>query len=156
MIKKTLHTLFISKRKELPFLILLSFLVTFALARGVVWLMYAQIIPPMFNFVTIRGEVIHVHHLSYGVFILCVIGFIAICYPKFLEKWAHTAAILYGAGLGLIIDETALWLSLEDDYYHRLSYDAVIFTCTILLLVVYFPPFWRWAHRKITKRQASY
>jgi len=151
MLKKTFHHLFVSRHREIPFLIFLAFLLTFVIARLWVYLMYAQVIPPMFNFITVRGEVIHIHHLSYGVVILSVLGYLAIAYPKFVEKWAHTASILYGVGLGLIIDETALWLSLSDDYYHRLSYDGVILTCSILLLVVYFPDFWKWA-KKAGKR----
>jgi len=151
MIRKTFHHLFVAKHRELPFLIFLSFLLTFIVARLWVYLMYIGVLPPMFNYVTVRGEVIHIHHLSYGVVILAVLGFLAIVYPKFVEKWSHTASILYGVGLSLIVDETALWLSLEDDYYHRLSYDGVIITCTILLLVVYFPDFWVWA-KKASKK----
>jgi hypothetical protein len=38
-------------------------------------------------------------------------------------------AVLYGAGSALTLDEFALWLRLEDDYWNkegRLSIDAVI------------------------------
>lgn len=145
MIKKTLNSLFIARRKEIPFLMFLSFLITFACARLLVGLIYSGSLQPMFLYVSIgRGDVIHVHHLVYGIVILSVIGFMAVVFPQVIKRKQHLAAILYGVGLGLIFDEAALWMRLEDDYDHRLSYDAVIIVGSLLGLSAYFAPFWGW------------
>lgn len=151
MIKKTINSLFLSKRKELPFIILAAFLVTFSVSRLVVRLIYAGILPNMFLFVadSTTGEPIHVHHMNYGIILLSIIGFIAIAYPKVISRFPHIAGISYGTALGLIFDEFALFFLLEDDYYHRLSYDAVIVISLILSLTIYFPPFFRWSRQKI-------
>ena len=151
MIKQTLHSLFLSKRKEIPFIILASFLVTFIVSRLVVRLIYAGVLPNMFLFVSVGSvnEPIHVHHMNYGILLLSIIGFIAIAYPKVINRFPHISAISYGVSLGLIFDEFALFFLLEDDYYHRLSYDAVIFISLILASTVYFPPFFKWGQKKI-------
>ncbi|PIV90504.1 hypothetical protein COW46_03300 [Candidatus Gracilibacteria bacterium CG17_big_fil_post_rev_8_21_14_2_50_48_13] len=148
MIKKTLHSLFIARRKEIPFLIFLSFLITFLGARILVGLIYSGALQPMFLYVSIgKGDVIHVHHLVYGIVILSIIGFIGVVFPEYIKKHPHVSAILYGVGLGLIFDEAALWMRLEDDYDHRLSYDSVILVGSVLGLCAYFAPFWRWFTR---------
>lgn len=145
MIKKTFHSLFIARRKEIPFLIFLSFLVTFAGARLLVGLIYSGALQPMFLYVSIgKGDVIHVHHLVYGIVLLSVIGFVGVVFPDTIKKRPHLSAVLYGVGLGLIFDEAALWMRLEDDYDHRLSYDAVVMVGSLLGLCAYFAPFWRW------------
>jgi len=152
MLRKTLHSLFIARRKEIPFIILFAFISTFLIARLVVYLIYHQVLPPMFMYVSLRGEVVHVHHLTYGIIIISVVGFIAIALPNILQKRAHTLSYLYGIGLGLIVDEFALWLQLEDNYFHRISYDAFITVTALLLLIVYFRDFQRWFTTKLLKR----
>lgn len=145
MIKKTLNSLFIARRKEIPFLIFLSFLITFAGARLLVGLIYSGALQPMFLYVSVGiGDVIHVHHLVYGIVIMSIISFVSVVFPQLIQRKPHLAAILYGFSLGLIFDEAALWLRLEDDYDHRLSYDAVIMVGSFLGLAAYFAPFWRW------------
>lgn len=151
MIKKTIHSLFLSKRKELPFIILASFLITFTVSRLVVRLIYAGVLPNMFLFVSMEsvGEPIHVHHMNYGIILLSIIGFIAIAYHKVITRFPHISAAAYGISLGLIFDEFALFFLLEDDYYHRLSYDAVIFISLVLASTIYFPPFFKWGRQKL-------
>lgn len=111
-------------------------------------MIYSELIQPTFLYVTFgRNDVIHVHHLAYGIVILSIIGFIAVVFPHLIQKKPHLSAILYGVSLGLIFDEAALWLRLEDDYYHRLSYDAIIGVGSVLGLAAYFAPFWGWYKR---------
>ncbi len=52
-------------------------------------------------------------------------------------------AIMYGFGLGLTFDEFSLWLRLDDDYYARVSYEAIIVIIVILLNIVYFGDIWK-------------
>ena len=100
----------------------------------------------------VRGEVIHVHHLSYGVFLMSTVGYVSLAFPNFTQKYIHKLSMLYGVSLGLVFDEAALWLRLDDNYYHRLSYDLVILLTSIFLLIVYFPPFFGWM-KKIFKKK---
>ena len=50
--------------------------------------------------------------------------------------------IIYGIGMGLTFDEFGMWFKLENDYWTRLSYDAVVIIGLIFVSVVYFPSFW--------------
>jgi len=154
MIKQTLHSLFISRRKELPFIVLASFLLTFLLTR--VWITTIYHFGwehRFFWFVLVDGVEYHIHHLSYGIIGMSAIGFLAVAYPKVIQKTPHISAFLYGIFLALIFDEAALWiLDLEIPYFHRYSTDAVITTVTILLLFVYSAPFCRWV-AKIARRK---
>jgi hypothetical protein len=153
MIKKTFHHLITARRKELPFIVLFAFISTFLLARFVVYLIFNEILTPtLFNYVSLRGEVIHIHHLSYGIVLMSIISFLSIALPHIYQKRPHTFSYLYGLSLGLIVDEFALWLQLEDNYYDRLSYDAFITVSAILLLTVYFPEFWKWVHTRVLKK----
>ncbi|MCK5332231.1 hypothetical protein KAJ41_00005, partial [Candidatus Parcubacteria bacterium] len=51
--------------------------------------------------------------------------------------------ILYGIGLGLTFDEIGMWFKLEDDYWTRMSYDAIIIIAMMFASFVYLPSFWR-------------
>jgi hypothetical protein len=92
---------------------------------------------------------IHVHHFSYGILFLAITGFIALAFPSFTQKHRHGLAILYSIGLGVASDEFAMWLLLEDNYWARLSYDAVLIISLVLLSIIYFKGFWLYLARKL-------
>lgn len=135
--KKLLHHYFWKKREELPFIILFSFLVTFGISRTLIYLIEAGRLPELFLYV--NG--VHVHHLSYGIFILAWVGFYTLVFAQPGEKLYKTS-LLYGIGLGLTFDEFGMWLHLRDDYWIRRSYDAVVIIALLLLNIVYFGWFW--------------
>ncbi len=140
-LKRIVKNLFISRMEEIPFIVFLSFLITFVIARTYVYITTHDLLELTYliDHVYING--IHVHHLNFGIFILVIVGFAAL-YD--LRPIIHRRlAILYGVGLGLTFDEFALWLKLEDDYYARLSYEAIIVIALVLLNIIYFPGFWR-------------
>lgn len=143
--KDILHKVFISKRKEIPFIITISFILSFVITRIWVYLMYQGHLPSMF--VYIKG--VHVHHLNFGIFLLSVIGFITLVYQDFSKRYVHVLSLIYGIALAWTFDELALWLLLEDDYYHRLSYDAIITISAFLLSIVYFQGFYPWIAKKL-------
>ncbi|MFN7160077.1 MAG: hypothetical protein ACK4NC_00530 [Candidatus Gracilibacteria bacterium] len=155
MLKKTIHSLFISRRKELPFIILLSFLITFALTRLWVFTIYEfNLERTFFFYVFVEGKEYHIHHLSYGIVGISVLSFFSIAYPKVIERIPHISAMMYGIFLALILDEAALWLlDLDIKYTHRFSTDAVVMAVSILMLIVYFPPFWKWMYRFIRRKK---
>lgn len=120
--------------KEIPFLILLSFLATFALSRFVTSLPFPNL------YLKVRG--VHVHHFAYGIFILGLVGFLSLVQER-SEKIRLQLSILFGFGLGLAFDEFAMWIELEDIYKDRTTYDAIVLISLILLNIVYFSDFWK-------------
>ena len=143
------HRLFVAKLREIPFIVLLSFLLTFLITRAYVYVTNHEILetPYLLKNVTIRG--VHIHHLNYGIAILSVTGFLALY--NISRAFHRKLAVFFGIGLGLTFDEFALWLRLKDDYYARISYDAVITISIILLCAVYFPDFWAQRGPRILK-----
>lgn len=76
---------------------------------------------------------LHIHHLVFGIVLMMVAGFLGFA----LQPGSPTLEILaaaFGVGVGLTLDEFALWLYLEDVYWAeegRRSVDAVIFATII-------------------------
>lgn len=120
----------------MSFVVLISFLSTFILVRIYVILGTTGIIndPELY----IRGY--HIHHLNYGIVILAIAGFFALIFQNTKNRLKIGA--LYGFGLGLTFDEFGMWLKLENDYWARASYDAVIIIGLIFASIVYIPSFW--------------
>ena len=129
--------------KHIHRLVLTSFVVTFALARIVVFFIMSRDIPDLyFHF---GGT--HVHHLNYGIFILSVVGAVLL-FEQPSGKWLGVIAIAYGVGLALTFDEFGMWLHLGGGYWQRASFDAVTIIGGILLLLTYMPPIKYWSWRR--------
>lgn len=124
------------ENRKLIALVLWAFLMTFSLARLIVYLIVANVLPNFF--LEVRG--VHIHHFSYGVVILCLVGFYLLLGQR-SKKNMRFAALWYGLGLGLTFDEFGMWVRLEDNYWLRQSYDAVIIVALLLLNIAYFKPF---------------
>jgi lysyl-tRNA synthetase class 2 len=76
---------------------------------------------------------LHIHHLVFGIVFMMLAGFAAFAIQPD-SPWFEVAAGVFGVGLGLTLDEFALWLHLEDVYWSdegRSSVDAVIFAAII-------------------------
>ena len=127
-----------NRRDEIPFIIFFSFLITFFISRSIVRLIYSHLLPGSL-FLNIRGN--HIHHYNYGIFLLAVSGLWALLDTK--RQRLDIVAFLYGVGLALAVDEFGLFLGLSQDYYARLTYDAVVIVGSLLLSIAYFPRFWR-------------
>ncbi len=76
---------------------------------------------------------LHIHHLVFGIVAMMVAGFAEFAIqPE--SPWLEILAALFGIGVGLTLDEFALWLYLEDVYWAeegRRSVDAVILAAII-------------------------
>ena len=140
-IKKTINKLIVSKLDEVPFIVFISFLCTFLVARTYIYLTATDILnsPLFLEEIYIRG--VHIHHLNFGIFILVIVGFFSLYDIR--PELHRRLAVVYGIGLGLTFDEFALWLKLQEDYYARITYDAVNIISLILLNTIYFPSFWK-------------
>jgi hypothetical protein len=76
---------------------------------------------------------LHIHHLVFGIVFMMIAGFVAFAVQPG-SPWFEVGAALFGIGMGLTLDEFALWLHLEDVYWSeegRSSVDAVIFAAII-------------------------
>ncbi|MFJ3925318.1 hypothetical protein [Streptomyces sp. NPDC090022] len=126
---------------KLPLLVALTaFVVTFAVTRVITRMIRAGKGP--FRNVTPGG--LHVHHAVPGVMLMTVGGFTAIGGGR--AGWgAGFAALLFGMGAGLVLDEFALILHLSDVYWTKegtVSVEVVIMTSALAaLLLCGFLPF---------------
>jgi hypothetical protein len=125
---------FESQTTTLARIALVSFLLTFILARLVVFLIILREVPDFFLYI---GDT-HIHHLNYGIFLLAAVGgYLLLKRPA--GKELNISACLYGIGLALTFDEFGMWLHLGGSYWQRASWDAVIVLTAILALIAFAP-----------------
>lgn len=87
-------------------------------------------------FLTVRG--VHIHHFTYGVFILAIVGlYLILRRPDVRTRRFEIATMIYGVGLALTFDEFGMWIRLQDNYWVRQSYDAVIVIVFLFLNLAY-------------------
>ncbi|MGD0979534.1 MAG: hypothetical protein ABR962_10395 [Candidatus Bathyarchaeia archaeon] len=115
-------------RVSLSLLALISFIASFVIAR-----VFTTI-----SGVVLRGAGFHIHHFWYGIILLAVGGWLGISYDE--ERIVRLAAVLYGAGGGLIGDEVGLLLTFGN-YTTGITYTIVVifiaFVSTVILFMRY-------------------
>jgi hypothetical protein len=135
-VREAYRRAFASPKEERRLLSATSFGMTFAAARLVTHAIRADKGP--FRNITPGGR--HIHHLTFG-----IVGLITVGYAWLNEVGIGTGgtfasrstALAYGAGTALTLDEFALWLNLQDDYWTkqgRESIDAVVLFGTLLAI----------------------
>jgi hypothetical protein len=128
--------------KEAHFLILSAFLVSFAFIRTSAHLIRAQVKWWPGNVETKGGT--HIHHLVWGILLLMSMGYLGLA-VDLDGPWNELVAIAFGVGMGLTLDEFALWLNLKDVYWSqkgRQSIDAVVITASVLGISLIGLQFW--------------
>ncbi len=131
-----LHDRIPDRPRRRLFVATVSFFLTFAGVRGVVYGVTHQI--PPFHFVSMGGR--HIHHLVFGIVILLLVGYawlaeIGVGAGASSLLASRVLSILYGVGAALTLDEYALWLNLRDVYWSpegRSSIDMVILFGSLL------------------------
>ena len=128
---------FSDRRRERQLFSTGSFFVTFATVRGITHAIRAERGP--FRNITPGGR--HIHHMTFGITGLLTVGYLWLLEIGINEeRWpSRVTAGAYGAGAALTLDEFALWLNLEDDYWTaqgRESIDAVVLFGSLLSLSV--------------------
>ncbi len=121
------------RRRERRLLSTASFFSTFATVRAITHAIRAERGP--FRNITPGGR--HIHHMTFGIAALLAVGYlwlleIGIADGRRASQWTAAA---YGSGAALTLDEFALWLNLEDDYWSkqgRESIDAVVLFGSLL------------------------
>src|SRR5579875_2705683 len=127
-----------------------SFGTTFGTARAVThWIRSGH--GPRSGGMSLGGK--HFHHYNIGILILAGIGALAI---RGVERHVQrpAAAVAYGIGTGLIVDEAALLLDLEDVYWSapgQISVDLAVGIIAAGGLVIAGLPFWPRATREIAR-----
>jgi hypothetical protein len=128
--------------KEIHFLILVAFVCSFGFIRGSAHMIRAQVSWWPGNVETKGGT--HIHHMFWGILLLLVMGYIGLAVNPD-SPWIELVAIAFGIGMGLTMDEFALWLNLQDVYWApkgRESIDAVVVTTTLLVIAILGLQFW--------------
>lgn len=115
-------------------IVFFMFLLTFMLARIVVFLIMSRRIPDLYLFV--GGT--HVHHLNYGIFLLAGLGAYFLFGKPEGRNW-QVAAAAYGIGMALTFDEFGMWVRLGGSYWQRASLDAVGVLSALFGLIAYAP-----------------
>ncbi len=125
-------------QSTIPFLTLFSFLCWFVISR-----VFVHFFPGFY--LTINDD--HVHHFAYGIIMLSILAYVFLAYPLSRPSRLR-GAILLGVALSWAYDEFAMWITLEDIYYDRRSYDAILIIVLIFLNLIYLPSFWaKWGKR---------
>jgi hypothetical protein len=128
---------FCDRRRERQLLSTGSFFVTFATVRAITHAIRAERGP--FRNLTPGGR--HIHHMTFGITGLLAVGYLWLLEIGIDERRraSQATSAVYGAGAALTLDEFALWLNLEDDYWTkqgRESIDAVVLFGSLLVLSV--------------------
>src|ERR1700686_207828 len=134
-----------------------SFFLTFAGVRGVVYAIQHGI--PPFHFIEIGGR--HIHHLVFGIIILLLVGYgwlaeIGTGADDSSIFLSRLMSILYGVGAALTLDEFALWLNLRDVYWSRegrASIDAIILFGAVLAAGSWGAPLLQRKPRKLSAKK---
>jgi hypothetical protein len=133
-----LHEHIADRPRRRLFIASVSFFLTFAIVRGMVYCIRHQI--PPFHYIVMGGR--HIHHLVPGILILLAVGYGWLCeFGTGSDSSSIFASrlmsVLYGVGAALTLDEFALWLNLRDVYFvreGRSSIDAVILFGSLLAI----------------------
>jgi hypothetical protein len=105
----------VPSRENAAFNLLTSFVITFASARGIAYVLRRRGRFGPFRNVIVRRR--HVHHFVPGIALAFITGAIAILTRN--EDIEPKLAVPYGVGMALTLDESALLLELEDVYWTR-------------------------------------
>jgi len=129
------------EHKEIPFTIFAGFWFTYLFVRVLVY-----VFPELF--LNVKG--VHVHHFSYGIIILTLVGFYSLVMNPRGNKLFKTA-FFFGIGLALTYDELGMWLQLRDDNVARWGYDAIALISVGFVNLLYLDHHWKSLTRSLRK-----
>jgi hypothetical protein len=127
------------------FIVLTSFLLTFAAVRALAHAVRRQLLFAR----NIEIADVHVHHLVPGIALLLLTGYLTFAFGYGDRP---LLAAMFGVGAALTLDEFALWLHLRDVYWShagRRSVHVVLTVAAIGGLVVIGLDFWEGAARAV-------
>jgi hypothetical protein len=110
-------------------------LVTIALLSFLLSFIAARTFTTFFPSTVLVSSGIHIHHFWFGIILLAIGGWIGISLSD--KETDRIAAILYGAGGGLISDEVGLLLTFGN-YQSGLTYTFLIIFLTFISILILF------------------
>jgi hypothetical protein len=123
--------------RQYHFLVLAGFLGSFGFIRMSTRLMRSPRVPWWPGSVVSEGG-LHVHHHVFGIVTMMVAGVVSFALSD-VGFWYDLCAVAFGVGMGLTIDEFALWLHLEDVYWAkegRSSVDAALIAAAAMGMIL--------------------
>ncbi len=114
----------VKERPNLSILAIMSFILSFIVART-----FTTLNPTT----TWTSGGYHIHHFWYGIAMLAIGGWLGISYQN--DRINRLAAILFGAGGGIIGDETGLLLTLRD-YWTGMTYMLIIMFLALVSMLI--------------------
>jgi len=129
----------IREKPNLSILALISFIASFIIARTFTTLNT--------NTVLISGNY-HIHHFWYGLAMLAIGGWLGISLQS--ERTDRLAAILFGAGGGLIGDEVGLLLTFEN-YWAEITYTFIVTFLTFASMLILVKRYYRLIRTEFTQ-----
>ena len=116
----------VEERPNLSILAMISFIASFLIART-----FTSLSPN----ITLTGPGgYHIHHFWYGIAMLAIGGWLGISYQS--NRIDRLAAILFGAGGGIIGDEAGLLLTGLQNYWTGITYTLIIIFLTLVSMLV--------------------
>ncbi len=123
--------------EQAVFLVLLGFLGSFAFIRMSTRIIRSESVSWWPGNIESESG-LHLHHLVFGIVAMMAAGTLGFASDG-RAPYAEICALFFGIGVGLTIDEFALWVHLEDVYWEeegRSSIDAAVIAAALMLLVV--------------------
>jgi hypothetical protein len=110
-------------------------LVTIALLSFIFSFIAARTFTTFYPSTVLVSNGIHIHHFWFGIALLAIGGWLGISYNY--RETDRVAAILYGAGGGLIIDEVGLLLTFGN-YWTGLTYTFLVILLAFVTILILF------------------
>jgi hypothetical protein len=121
----------VSVRENATFMLLTSFVTTFATARGIAYVLRGRRTVGPFRDVVIGRR--HIHHFVPGIVLLLLAGGASILTTD--DSLEPKLAVPFGVGMGLTLDESALLLELDDVYWTPEGLLGVQITLAVTALI---------------------
>jgi hypothetical protein len=131
------HDQLVEHQRQWLFLVLVGLLLSFGFIRISARLMRSPRVPWWPGSV-VSDSGVHLHHLVWGISLMMIAG--TVSFAGFAtDPIYEVCAFLFGVGMGLTIDEFALWVHLDDVYWAeegRSSIDAAVILAAAILVVL--------------------
>ncbi len=124
--------------RQALFLVLVGFLGSFVFIRISTRLMRSPKVPWWPGSIVSESGV-HLHHLVFGIVTMMAAGALGFALYE-TSPWFELCAFAFGIGVGLTIDEFALWVHLDDVYWAeegRRSIDATVIAGLAMALIFF-------------------
>ena len=135
--------------RQIPFLITISYFISFVFIRLAVLLAGSAQGLSADKYIYIGRNIIlfgyHIHHFYIGFVLICYAAWMAIVHTEKMDR--KLMAVLFGAGLGLFMDEIGMLLT--GSYHNQLTFLLSTLLAIMLLNIVFFPNFWEEARNNL-------